>query len=404
MRLGIKIYIFFILTISIGIIFFLSNPQMFAQDSTPTPPPSQDQQRLNDLQGQIGDLEKKIADAKAQEKSLSLEISVMDNQIKLTQLRIDATKQEILVLGGDIDKANKKISQLEKALEELIKVLVNRIISTYQVGKTQNITMLISASNISDFFTRASYLRIVQAHDKKIIYDTQQAKDDYLNQKQIYEDKKAEVEKLKAQLEAYTAQLDQDKKAKQALLEVTQNDEKRYQQLLAQLKAEKSAIEGVVATLQLVNGTPIKEGESIAVVGNSGAPGCSTGPHLHFEVRKNGITEDPSAYLKSGVSFRYSYREDEYFLYGTINPRGTWNWPLSDTIKINQAYGSHEYARRYSDGIHTGIDMESDSSDLIKAPKDGTLYKGSTYCGSSIMNYAAVDHGDGIISWYWHVR
>ncbi len=377
----------------------------FAEDPTPTPTPNQVSEQLENKKKEIKDLEQKVAELLSQDKTLSSQIAVMDNQIRLTQLRINATEQEIAELTADIGTTSKKIYNLEHSLSQLTTVLINRIIATYEVGSVAPLEMLISTSGVSDFFVRLNYLRIAQTHDKKMIYQTQQAKIDYANQKDIFEDKKEKVEKLKKELVAYTAQLGQEKQSKQQLLEITRNDEKRYQDLLNKARAERAAIEGVISTLQLKDGTPIKEGETIAVVGNSGAPYCSTGPHLHFEVRRNGAPEDPSGFLRSGVSFIYSYGPEHYGYYGTISPRGSWNWPLSDTVKINQGFGSHGYARSfYPTGIHSGIDMESDSSALIKAPKDGTLYKGTTSCAGAAMNYVAIDHGDNIISWYWHVR
>ncbi len=43
-------------------------------------------------------------------------------------------------------------------------------------------------------------------------------------------------------------------------------------------------------------GTFVKKGEAIAVIGSSGE--LSSGPHLHFELWKNGTIQDPSKYIK----------------------------------------------------------------------------------------------------------
>lgn len=373
--------------------------------TTPTPTSGKSPEKLNDIKKQIAELESKVSGLQEQGKSLSSQIAVMNNQIKLTEYRIDATTSELNELNDDIGVATGKVSNLEKSLNGITEVLLNRIVATYEVGSVEPIHVLLSVNNLSDFFNRANYLRAVQAHDKQLIFDTQQAKNDYQNQKAIFEDKKKRVESLKVQLEEYTTQLDGDKKSKQDLLEVTKNDERKYQQLLASARAERNAIEGVISSIQLVNGTPVTKGQGIASVGNSGAPYCSTGPHLHFEVRSGGSLTNPASYLRGGVNFQYSYGADQYGYYGSISPSGSWDWPLEEPIVINQGYGSHGYAQSfYPSGGHTGIDMDSNSSNTIKAPTDGTLYRGSTSCGGATMNYVALDHGGGIVSWYWHVQ
>lgn len=49
-------------------------------------------------------------------------------------------------------------------------------------------------------------------------------------------------------------------------------------------------------TLLVANGDWVEEGQAIALSGNSGD---STGPHVHFEIRRNGIAMDPLRYLKN---------------------------------------------------------------------------------------------------------
>jgi murein DD-endopeptidase MepM/ murein hydrolase activator NlpD len=53
---------------------------------------------------------------------------------------------------------------------------------------------------------------------------------------------------------------------------------------------------GHASKLSVRPGQPIRRGEYI---GNVGSTGYSTGPHLHFEVRKKGKPVDPSRYMRS---------------------------------------------------------------------------------------------------------
>lgn len=372
---------------------------------TPMPTPDNTSQKLNDVKNKIKELEGKLNDLRSTEKTLQSQIDVIDNQIELTQLRINSTETEIQELTGDIEIAVGKVDKLEESIGKISEVLLNRIVATYKAGSLAQSPLFVNANNFSDYFTKMNYLRIIQAKDRELLYEAQQAQLDYENQKNIFEDKKEKVVALQTQLEQYKTQIDSERKSKEDLLSVTKNDEKKYQQLLAAAQSERSAIEGVISSIKLVNGTPVIKGQIIAQVGNSGAPYCSTGPHLHFEVRLNGGDVNPGGYLKPGVNFMYTYTSEQFGYYGSIGPGGDWDWPLEEVIQINQGYGSHGYAQSfYPDGVHHGIDMDSVSSSLIRAPKEGTLYKGTTSCSGVPMNYVAVDHGSGIVSWYWHVQ
>lgn len=250
-------YVSLLIILFVSVTFlFLADRSIFAQTETPTssPTPSSNptptstpiptpdtSSQQTDLVNQINDLKKKISDSQNQEKTLSSQISVMDNQIKLTELRIRATKQDLQGLASDIETANKKISTLENSLDNLTKVLINRIVATYQTGSINHLYVLLSSDKASDFFTRESYLKLVQERDKKLIYETQQAKNDYTNQKQIFEDKRKKVEALRQQLQVYTDDLNNKKAAEKRLLAETQGSEANYQRILAQTEAQLAA-------------------------------------------------------------------------------------------------------------------------------------------------------------------
>lgn len=225
----------------------LSSPlvRSYAADLTPTPTPISSSDSSCDAgcwQQKINELEGKISNLQGQEKTLSSQIQVMDSQIALTKLRIQSTQQQIMNLTMDIDTANTKISKLQGSIDNLTKVLMGRIVATYEIGSSQPFQLLVSSSDISDFFARANYLRIAQAHDKQLIYDTVQAKNDYTNQKQIYESEKEQVVALNTQLQAYNDQLDQEQAQKKQLLADTQGSEANYQQQLASAQAQLEAL------------------------------------------------------------------------------------------------------------------------------------------------------------------
>jgi peptidoglycan hydrolase CwlO-like protein len=339
-------------------------------------------QRITCLNGELDRLG-------SQSKTLSNQIAQFDAQIKLATIQIAQTEQKISLLGG-------RINQLEISLEALTKAFASRAVETYRMSRVgSGFILLLSSDSLSEATSRFHYLQLIQKADQELLSKLQIAQTDYKGQKE-------DQETLQKQLQIQKTNLANQKSAKTALLTATRNDEKRYQQLLSEAIAQLNISKGLGEEKFLRN---ISEGETIGAIINSPS-GCSTGRHLHFQVQKDNNLQDPNDYLKS-IGFNYSYPSNLYSYFGTINPHGSWNWPMNEPITINQGYGSTGYARDfgYQNFVHPGIDLESSSSQ-VKAVASGKLYSGSINCGGKypgVLPYAKVEQDNGIVIYYEHM-
>lgn len=346
----------------------------------------------------IAECTKLLNELGAQAKTLAQTIAYINGKVKLSEQQIQLTEIEINQLEKEIETLGVRIDGLETSLTRLTEVLINRVQESYK-QKTQNpMLMLLSSNGFSDFVSQYKYLKLSQDYTQKIMNEAETQKVLYGEQKASKEQKQIEVEALKKKLQNQRVALDQQKSQQQTLLAATKNDEAKYQSLLQQALSEKNALEAA-----LVSGTkvgPVKKGDPIALIGNSGYPSCSTGAHLHFEVRKNNTWVDPSSYLSSKT-----VQDEEKGTQATIGS-GSWDWPIENPIRLTQHFGHTpwSFVYKYSGGIHTGFDMNSSSSKVIRAPADGTLFSSSEKCGSSVINVKYIEHGDGVTSFYLHVQ
>lgn len=382
-------------TLLISLIFCTSLLVLFQVSSISA---QSEEEKLKKLSEQISEYQKQISLLQNQANTLSNQIAQFDAQISLTQLRINKTEEEIGDLGGRID-------ELEVSLGSLSNAFSNRVVETYKMARVgESILMLLSSDNVTQAVSRYHYLRRIQEADRDLMLKLQRAQN-------VYVDQKSRLEKLQEQLETQKQELDGQKKAKGRLLEVTKNDEKKYQQLLSASRAEIEAIQAIIAGRgEESEAGKVNEGNKIASIIQG--PSCnSNGAHLHFIVSENGQTKNPFNYLKGGIDYENCTGSSCGSSDGDpFNPSGSWNWPISPKISYSQGYGSTWAVRNSWVGriyqFHNGIDIDSESSADIKAVRAGTLYRGS-YAGSSgcRLRYVRVDHDDSNLdTFYLHVN
>ncbi len=220
----------------------------------------EDQQKINELEGQIDKYTKKINELQNRASTLSGEMEYLDSQISLTNLRIQSsqakienTKKQIEKLGEEIEDLSKRIDKLEDSIDYQRVLLNNRFRERYKNKDISSIMVLFGSLTLDNLVRKTEYIKQIEKQDIKLLDEMDKAKRSYNTQKDIFEDRKKEEEELKAKLEeekatldAYNSQLSDQKEEKESLLASTQNDEAKYQDLLSEAQEQLASFKGFV--------------------------------------------------------------------------------------------------------------------------------------------------------------
>ena len=313
--------------------------------------------QLSDLQDKQKDianrqqaLNDKIKSAKSEKAQLQAKINSLDEQISITRDQMELCQNRINVTKDYISAKQAEIDAKEQDINDSMQLFRDRVRAIYMTGgysdKANSLIMLLSSESVSDFLTRAMYLKRLNEHDKALM-DTLEEELSGLN------DERAVLDETKAELEAEKAELAETRDSLQSSIVEARSS---IQDISAMQKEYEENYEELSARMQEVQ-------NEIA------------------DVYKN-ITTSKTDYVG-----------------------GEMMWPAPGYSKITCEYGW----RFNNTDFHTGMDISGGGIHGAKvvAANTGTVvftkycpYNGYSY---GYGTYVIIDHGGGVTTLYAHM-
>lgn len=314
--------------------------------------------KINQNNANIAQLEQQIAGYQAQLDDIGKQKDSLNNSIKQLDLTGKKLAASMVVTQNKIDQTNLKIEGLSSEIGVKQSSIVNDTdaigIGIKQINESEQnnfVATLLSENNFSSMWNDLDNVTAVQGKIREQITELKQAKGELENTKKQTVDAKNQLVALKSELSDQKKIVDQNTAEKKRLLAETKNSEANYQKLLKDNLAKEDAFEKELGDYE---------------------------SQLRYIL-------NPSSLPSSGVL----------------------SWPL-DSIYVTQFFGKTEAGKRlYANGTHNGVDFRASIGTPVKAMADGVVAgtgDTDTECvGVSFGRFILIKYDDGLASTFGHL-
>ncbi|CAK4835277.1 unnamed protein product [Aphanomyces euteiches] len=272
----------------------------------------------------------------------------------MQQLLADIKKQanKLIELNQQIDDVTLTVHETGDQLEEAVErvkardtLLKSRLRLMYMNGSVSYMDVLFSATSFSDFLDRFLALQSVVGQDKQILEKNKA-------------DRKTVAAK-KQQVEAQLAQIQSLAVKAEAIKDTLSNQEKKKEVLIASLDQNLEQLDGIDEEA---------EKKLIALASQ----------RAQLNKKKKELAD----------SFKYS--------------GGQLLWPLPGRTNLSSTFGYRIDPIKHVRKLHKGIDIPAPEGTTIVAAESGVVLIASAVSGYG--NSVVIDHGNGLWTWYGHIR
>ena len=241
----------------IGVIFSIGTAnKIIAQSTTTDNTNNANQEQIQEKQEQIEELQKKAENYRQMIEMKQSKAQTLENQIKLMEGQIASFEMDITNLQKDIDKTSGEIGVLESQIEEKRKdieskkkILSGVIQSYYETNQDSLVEFFLRGTNLSDFLSRSDYTSQTGVKVDEALTIVIYAREELEKDKKDLQKKNDEQKERQGKIAEKKYGLDSEQSSKEQLLEQTQGEEQKYQDLLVRVEQQKQELLGDIDEL-----------------------------------------------------------------------------------------------------------------------------------------------------------
>ncbi len=289
---------------------------------------------------------KALENAKAQQLSVMEELDALDKVVAAASEELNRSKEDLEEVTTRLNESQAQLDEATAKREAEFEIFGERLRFFYENGDTGYLDVILESKSVSDMLARMQYVEDIMEYDHNLLESLKESERIIKVKTDEIAAEKAEAEELVKENEARQNELDQAVAEKTAALESYMQDEKMYEEIIANdIKASQEVEE---------------------------------------------LIRQATSYSSSDSSYVYT--------------GGQLNWPVparaasSSSLSSGFVNRNNPVSGRYEH--HTGYDIPAPYGSNIVAAEAGTvIYSGwmSGY-GNTIM----INHGGGLVTLYGH--